>query len=71
MAPFEWRINYNLGLCHMQQKQYASAFQFLSAAVNLNPGHAQGFMLLGSALMYLEDEANAVGAFERALDLDR
>jgi Bardet-Biedl syndrome 4 protein len=34
-APFEWMIVFNLGLVHLHAQQYASAFHYLSAAVNL------------------------------------
>lgn len=35
LAPFDWKILYNLGLVHLATQQYASAFHFLSSAVNL------------------------------------
>ena len=34
-APFEWMVVFNLGLVHLHAGQYASAFQYLSAAINL------------------------------------
>lgn len=37
LAPFEWLTAYNLGLAHLAAGQAASAFQHLSAAVNLKP----------------------------------
>lgn len=46
LAPFDWKILYNLGLVHLTMQQYASAFHFLSAAINLRPKMAQLFMLL-------------------------
>ncbi|KFM58139.1 Bardet-Biedl syndrome 4 protein, partial [Stegodyphus mimosarum] len=36
LAPFSWQILQNLGLVHLTMQQYASAFHFLSAAMNLN-----------------------------------
>ena len=47
LAPFDWKILYNLGLVHLTMQQYASAFHFLSAAINLRPKAAPLFMLLG------------------------
>ncbi len=37
LAPFEWKILYNLGLVHLCMEQYASAFHFLRAAISLRP----------------------------------
>ncbi len=36
--PFDWIINYNLGLVHLSTGQYASAFHFMSSSINLKPG---------------------------------
>lgn len=46
LAPFDWKILYNLGLAHLHMQQYASAFQFFSAAINFNTKNAQLYMLL-------------------------
>lgn len=48
LAPFDWKILYNLGLVHLTMQQYTSAFHFLSAAVNLRPTRGHIFMLLAS-----------------------
>jgi Bardet-Biedl syndrome 4 protein len=48
LAPFDWKILYNLGLVHLTMQQYASAFHFLSAAINLRPKMGMLFMLLAS-----------------------
>eukprot|EP00041_Stephanoeca_diplocostata_P015833 m.303998 g.303998 ORF g.303998 m.303998 type:complete len:458 (+) comp20171_c1_seq1:348-1721(+) len=69
LNPFEWKTQFNLGLAHMKVRQYASAFQFLSAASNFEPDFADTYMLLGSALLYLDDAANARAAFEKATSL--
>lgn len=37
LDPFEWIISYNLGLVHLNTEQYASAFHYLSASINLKP----------------------------------
>ncbi|OWF54543.1 Bardet-Biedl syndrome 4 protein homolog [Mizuhopecten yessoensis] len=71
MAPFDWKILFNLGLVHLTMQQYASAFHFLSAAINLRPKMAQLFMLLAVALTHLEDPDNARQAYEQALTLDQ
>ncbi|CAG0879160.1 unnamed protein product [Cyprideis torosa] len=48
LAPFDWKILYNLGLVHQTMQQYASAFHFLSAAANLKPNKGVIYSLLGS-----------------------
>ncbi|KAL4234073.1 Bardet-Biedl syndrome 4 protein [Mactra antiquata] len=70
LAPFDWKILYNLGLVHLTMQQYASAFHFLSAAINLRPKMPQLFMLLAVALTYLEDPENAKQAYDQACELD-
>lgn len=52
LAPFDWKILYNLGLVHLTMQQYASAFHFLSAAINLRPKMAQLFSLLAGKYIY-------------------
>lgn len=46
LSPFDWKVLYNLGLVHLTMQQYASAFHFLSAAINLNPRMGELYMLL-------------------------
>ncbi|XP_076068138.1 Bardet-Biedl syndrome 4 isoform X2 [Oratosquilla oratoria] len=70
LAPFDWKILYNLGLVHLTMQQYTSAFHFLSAAVNLRPTRGHVFMLLAIALTYLDDEENARQAYEQAVSLE-
>lgn len=70
LAPFDWKILYNLGLVHLTMQQYTSAFHFLSAAVNLRPTKGHIFMLLAIALTYLDDEENARQAYEQAISLE-
>jgi Bardet-Biedl syndrome 4 protein len=40
LGPFEWVVSYNLGLVHLCTEQAASAFHFLSTAINLKPDFA-------------------------------
>ncbi|KAA0192276.1 hypothetical protein HAZT_HAZT010886 [Hyalella azteca] len=70
LAPFEWRVLYNLGLVHLTMQQTTSAFHFLSAAVNLKPTKGQIFMLLAVTLSQLEDESNARLAYKQAVTLE-
>ena len=67
LAPFDWKILYNLGLVHLTMQQFASAFHFLSASINLKPSRGQSFGLLAVALTYLDDPENATAAYELGL----
>ncbi|XP_077935257.1 BBSome complex member BBS4 isoform X4 [Halichoerus grypus] len=80
LAPFDWKILYNLGLVHLTMQQYASAFHFLSAAINLQPKMGELYMLLAAAvptffvavaLTNLEDPENAKRAYAEAARLDK
>lgn len=51
-------------------QQYASAFHFLSAAVNLRPRMSELYMLLAVALTNLDDADNARRSYEQAVQLD-
>ena len=55
-----------LGLVHLTLQQFASAFHFLSASINLRPTRGQTFMLLAVALTHLADPENATSAYEQA-----
>ncbi|XP_054419795.1 Bardet-Biedl syndrome 4 protein isoform X2 [Pteronotus mesoamericanus] len=70
LAPFDWKILYNLGLVHLTMQQYASAFHFLSAAINFQPKMGELYMLLAVALTNLEDTENAKRAYTEAVRLD-
>ncbi|XP_056654265.1 Bardet-Biedl syndrome 4 protein isoform X1 [Monodelphis domestica] len=71
LAPFDWKILYNLGLVHLTMQQYASAFHFLSAAINFQPKMGELYMLLAIALTNLEDTENAIRAYAEAVALDQ
>ena len=51
-------------------EQYASAFHYLNATINLKPDWAQSYCFLGVALNHLDDFSNACAAYERAIHLD-
>ena len=63
LAPFDWKILYNLGLVHLTMQQFASAFHFLSASINLRPNRGQTFMLLAgnifSSMQRIKNESSA------------
>lgn len=51
-APFDWKILLNLGLVHMATQQYASAFHYLSSAINLDPMSGAVFLPLAGQWKY-------------------
>merc|ERR1711924_38592 len=70
LDPFEWIISYNLGLVHLNTGQYASAFHFFSARINLKPDFPSSYMYLAITLSRLDDFANACSAYEKAIDME-
>ncbi|VDK48383.1 unnamed protein product [Gongylonema pulchrum] len=81
LCPLEWKICYNLGLVHNAMQQHASAYHFLSSAINLNTRSAIAYMALAGSknernvfsvvLTYLDDALNAGKAYDRAVQLDK
>lgn len=69
LGPFEWIISYNLGLVHLHTGQYASAFHYFSASINLKPDFAHSYMYLAITLSRLDDYDNACAAHEKAIQM--
>ena len=69
LSPFEWIINFNLGILHLSTGQHASAFYYFSTSINLNPSYARSYMYLAVALSRLDDFENSCSAYEKALEL--
>jgi Bardet-Biedl syndrome 4 protein len=70
LDPFEWIISYNLGLVHLNKEQYASAFHFFSASINLKADVAPSYMYLAVTLARLDDFDNACSAYDKSIALD-
>jgi Bardet-Biedl syndrome 4 protein len=70
LAPFEWIIAYNLGLVYLNTGQYASAFHYFSASINLKPDFASTYMYLAITLSRLDDFENACSAYEKAISME-
>jgi len=70
LAPFEWIINYNLGVVYLALGQAASAFHYFSASINLNSSNARSYGYLAVALGKLDDFDNACTAYRKALEMD-
>eukprot|EP00741_Cyanophora_paradoxa_P015999 tig00000042_g15445.t1 len=71
LDPFEWIISYNLGLVHLNTGQYASAFHYFSASINLKPDFPSSYMYLAITLARLDDFDNACSAYEKAIEMER
>jgi len=71
LDPFEWIVSYNLGLIHLNTGQYASAFHYLSASINLKPDFPSTYMYLGVTLARLNDVENACHAYEKAISMEQ
>lgn len=59
------------GLVHLNTEQYASAFHYLSASINLKPDFPSSYMYLGITLSRLDDFENACSAYEKAIRMER
>nr|CAD7409563.1 unnamed protein product [Timema poppensis] len=70
LSPFDYNTLFNLGVVHLHTQQHASAFHFLSAAINFRPNSAAAFHMLALCLKNMEDPENAIQAFDQAGQLD-
>mmetsp|Transcript_31597 Transcript_31597/g.102986 ORF Transcript_31597/g.102986 Transcript_31597/m.102986 type:complete len:413 (+) Transcript_31597:163-1401(+) len=70
LDPFEWIISYNLGLVHLNTSQFASAFHYFSASINLKPDFPSSYMYLAITLAKLDDFENACSAYEKAIEME-
>eukprot|EP00759_Apiculatamorpha_spiralis_P038818 PhF_6_TR37857/c0_g1_i1/m.56384/K16531/BBS4; Bardet-Biedl syndrome 4 protein len=71
LAPFEWIIAYNLGLVFLHTEQYASAFHYFSASINLKPDFASSYMYLAITLSRLDDFENSCAAYDKACQMEQ
>ena len=69
LNPFEWKINYNLGLLYVHTGQYASAFHYLSSALSYNAKNELIYMYLAITLSYLDDFEHAEISYQKAIEL--
>ena len=71
LDPYQWIAAFNLGVVFLRQQQYASAFHYLSVAINWKADFANSYMFLGVTLDKLDDFESACQAFEKALELEQ
>lgn len=65
-----WGLWYNLGLTHMQRRQYGDAIRSFEKALALNPGETAALNNLGSSAMQIKDYLRAEQAYQGALEQD-
>merc|ERR1711988_1740245 len=58
------------GLVHLNTGQYASAFHYFSASINLKPDFPSSYMYLAITLARLDDFENACSAYEKAIEME-
>ena len=79
LSPFDGKIHYNLGVVHLSLEQYASAFHYFSAAINLQKvpnisptlNDARCYTYLGVTLSRLHDFENSFSAYDKSIELLR
>jgi len=59
LDPFQWIAAYNLGLVYLNTRQYASAYHYFSAAINLKADFSNTYMYLGITLNRIGDVESA------------
>uniref|UniRef100_A0A914D8K3 Bardet-Biedl syndrome 4 protein n=1 Tax=Acrobeloides nanus TaxID=290746 RepID=A0A914D8K3_9BILA len=70
LSPLDWKVLYNLAVVHYAMQQYASAYHFIAAALNLQPSNPLLLMTLAIILTELEDADNARKAYQRGAQID-
>ena len=58
------------GHVRLNTGQYASAFHYFSAAINLKPDFPSSYMYLAITLGRLDDFENACSAYEKAIEME-
>jgi Bardet-Biedl syndrome 4 protein len=69
LSPFEWIVCYNLGIVHLTTEQYASAYHYLSTAINFSPTYSRSYMYLAITLAKLEQLDDACKVYEMAIQI--
>ncbi|MEW5761980.1 MAG: glycosyltransferase [Bacillota bacterium] len=70
VAPDNADVNYNLGLIHLERREFEPAAKCLLACLEAEVGSAETWTALGSALAGLGDYGSAKIAYESAVRLD-
>ena len=55
---------------HLNTGQFASAFHFFSASINLKPDFPSSYMYLAITLSKLDDFENSCSAYEKAIEME-
>uniref|UniRef100_A0A7E4VH58 TPR_REGION domain-containing protein n=1 Tax=Panagrellus redivivus TaxID=6233 RepID=A0A7E4VH58_PANRE len=70
LCPLDGKVLFNLALLHRTMSQYASAYHFISSAINLQNKNVIFIMTVAIILTDLEDFVSARKAYKKALSID-
>lgn len=68
-CPGDWRAYKRMGLVHFHRGDYAGCIEPWSRVIELIPDSPQAHTNLGSAMYHLDRIAEAIAAYERALEI--
>lgn len=71
LKPMSGEPLYRLALTYCDEHMYSAAESTARKATILEPRHAGSWLVLGTALFYLDREAEAIVALEKAFSIDR
>ena len=71
LDPFDWIVNFNLGLVYCYTKQFVSAYHYMNCALNLKADIAIIYMYLGVILTKLGDISSAIQYYDKSLELEK
>uniref|UniRef100_A0AC35TMC1 TPR_REGION domain-containing protein n=1 Tax=Rhabditophanes sp. KR3021 TaxID=114890 RepID=A0AC35TMC1_9BILA len=69
LSPSDWQIFYNMALIYESMQQYASAYQYCTAALSMEPANSSVVATLASILEKLTDDENACKAHLKILEV--
>jgi len=67
--PDDWRSLHQLGMIHLERRQYVEALQLIGAAMKANPASPEAASNYGAVLRCLKRDDEAIAYFDRALIL--
>ena len=68
-TPNDFNCLHHLGLIAKNNKEYQSAFELLSQAININPNNAAAHFNLANTLKKLNKISDAIASYDKAIDI--
>jgi len=68
-TPNDFNCLHHLGLIAKNNKEYQSAFDLLSQAININPNNAAAHFNLANTLKKLNKISDAIASYDKAIDI--